>query len=235
MTNPTSSNTGMSALFAVASAVAGKTEDLSEKEVNGTVLKAFLAGQTLTAGSSGWLAEAYARDPSALDAMINYEAVILRANASLADKDRLVIIHPRDGVITADYPLMLLNERRRDAYTRLVAAFKSVAVQQNLAASAFLRPALPDVPTVAEQGYPGFEMTQWYGLLVPSKWPKAHVAKIEAEAIRATRSAVVKDKLAQDTALAVGNTGAEFDAFIKAEQARWKPVIARAQIKPDGV
>ena len=61
MTNPTSSNTGMSALFAVASAVAGKTEDLSEKEVNGTVLKAFLAGQTLTAGSSGWLAEAYAR------------------------------------------------------------------------------------------------------------------------------------------------------------------------------
>ena len=50
MTNPTSSNTGMSALFAVASAVAGKTEDLSEKEVNGTVLKAFLAGQTLTFG-----------------------------------------------------------------------------------------------------------------------------------------------------------------------------------------
>ncbi|HNO87293.1 MAG TPA: substrate-binding domain-containing protein [Rhodocyclaceae bacterium] len=149
MTNPTSSNTGMSALFAVASAVAGKTEDLSEKEVNGTVLKAFLAGQTLTAGSSGWLAEAYARDPSALDAMINYEAVILRTNASLADKDRLVIIHPRDGVITADYPLMLLNERRRDAYTRLVAAFKSVAVQQNLAASAFLRPALPDVPLAA--------------------------------------------------------------------------------------
>jgi tripartite-type tricarboxylate transporter receptor subunit TctC len=96
-------------------------------------------------------------------------------------------------------------------------------------------PQLPDVPTVAEQGFKGFEMTQWYGLLVPSKWPKAHVAKIEAEAIKATRSAVVKDKLAQDTALAVGNTGAEFDAFIKAEQARWKPVIARAQIKPDGV
>ena len=96
-------------------------------------------------------------------------------------------------------------------------------------------PQLPDVPTVAEQGFKGFEMTQWYGLLVPSKWPKPHVAKIEAEAIRATRSAVVKDKLANDTALAVGNTSAEFAAFIAAEQARWKPVIARAQIKPDGV
>lgn len=95
-------------------------------------------------------------------------------------------------------------------------------------------PQLPDVPTVAEQGYKGFEMTQWYGLLAPSKWPKAHVAKLEAEAIRASRGAVVKEKLANDTALAVGSTGAEFAAFIAAEQARWKPVIARAQIKPDG-
>ena len=93
---------------------------------------------------------------------------------------------------------------------------------------------LPDVRTVAEQGFPGFEMTQWYGLLAPSKWPKANIAKLETEAIKATRSAVVKDKLSQDTALAVGNTGAEFEAFIKSEQARWKPVITRAQIKPDG-
>jgi tripartite-type tricarboxylate transporter receptor subunit TctC len=95
-------------------------------------------------------------------------------------------------------------------------------------------PQLPDVPTVAEQGYKGFEMTQWYGLMAPSKWPKEHLAKLETEAIKATRSAAVRDKLSADTALAVGNTAAEFDAFIKAEQARWKPVIARAQIKPEG-
>ena len=93
---------------------------------------------------------------------------------------------------------------------------------------------LPDVPTVAEQGFTGFEMTQWYGLLAPTRWPRANLAKLEAEAIRATRGSVVRDKLSADTALAVGNTGAEFDAFIRAEQARWKPVIARAQIKPDG-
>ncbi|WP_394788318.1 Bug family tripartite tricarboxylate transporter substrate binding protein [Rhodoferax sp.] len=95
-------------------------------------------------------------------------------------------------------------------------------------------PQLPDVPTVAEQGYKGFEMTQWYGLLAPSKWPKANQAKLEAEAIKATRGTLVKDKLAADTALAIGNTSAEFEAFILAEQARWKPVIARAQIKPEG-
>jgi tripartite-type tricarboxylate transporter receptor subunit TctC len=93
---------------------------------------------------------------------------------------------------------------------------------------------LPDVPTVAEQGFKGFEMTQWYGLMAPSKWPKANLAKLEAEAIKAARSNLVKEKLAHETALAVGNTGAEFDAFIKSEQARWKPVIARAEIKPDG-
>ena len=96
-------------------------------------------------------------------------------------------------------------------------------------------PQLPDVPTVAEQGYKGFEMTQWYGLLAPTRWPKDHIAKLEAEATKAARSTLVKDKLAADTALAVGSTGAEFGAFIRTEQARWKQVIERAQIKPEGM
>ena len=96
-------------------------------------------------------------------------------------------------------------------------------------------PQLPDVATVAEQGYKGFEMTQWYGLLAPSKMVKANIDKLEKEAIAATRGKIVNDKLSQDTALAVGNTRAEFEAFIKLEQARWKPVITRAQIKPEGV
>ena len=95
-------------------------------------------------------------------------------------------------------------------------------------------PQLPDVATVAEQGYKGFEMTQWYGLMAPRKWPADHLQKLEAEAIKAARSKAVSDKLSQDTAVAVGNTGAEFDAFIRQEQARWKPVIERAQIKPEG-
>ena len=95
-------------------------------------------------------------------------------------------------------------------------------------------PQLPDVPTVAEQGYKGFEMTQWYGLLAPSKWPKAHIDRLEQEAIKATRSKLVGDKLSQDTALAIGNTAAEFTRFIQQEQARWKPVIERARIRPEG-
>jgi tripartite-type tricarboxylate transporter receptor subunit TctC len=91
------------------------------------------------------------------------------------------------------------------------------------------------VPTVAEQGYKGFEMTQWYGLLAPSLWPKSNIAKLETEAVRAARSTLMKDKLAADTALAIGNSGQEFAAFIRTEQARWQPVIERAQIKPEGI
>lgn len=94
-------------------------------------------------------------------------------------------------------------------------------------------PQLPDVPTVIEQGYKDFEMTQWYGLMAPSRMPKAYIDKLEQEAIKAARGKLVADKLAQETALAVGNTKEEFAAFIKAEQARWKPVIARAQIRPE--
>ncbi|OYU44878.1 MAG: ABC transporter substrate-binding protein [Burkholderiales bacterium PBB4] len=95
-------------------------------------------------------------------------------------------------------------------------------------------PQLPDVPTVAEQGYKGFEMTQWYGLLAPARWPRANLSKLEAEAIKATRGSHVTEKLGQETALSVGSSATEFGAFIRAEQARWKPVIARADIKPDG-
>lgn len=94
---------------------------------------------------------------------------------------------------------------------------------------------LPEVPTVAEQGFKGFEMTQWYGLLAPAKWPQPQVARLEQEAMKAARSPAVVDKLNQETALAVGSTATEFAKFIQSEQARWKPVIARAQIKPEGV
>jgi Ca-activated chloride channel homolog len=104
-----------------------------------------LSGQKLTAGSSGWLAEAFVKDPSALDAMVNYEAVILRSNDKLQAADKLVLIYPKDGVISANYPLMLLSATQRDSYNKLVAAFKAPAFQAQAAAQAFVRPAVPDV------------------------------------------------------------------------------------------
>ena len=94
-------------------------------------------------------------------------------------------------------------------------------------------PQLPDVPTVAEQGFPGFEMTQWYGLLAPATMAPASVDKLAVEAAKAIRSTGSKERLGADSAEAVGNTPAQFAAFIAQEQQRWKPVIQRAKVRPD--
>jgi len=92
---------------------------------------------------------------------------------------------------------------------------------------------LPDVPTVAEQGWPGFEMTQWYGLLAPSNLGAPAAEKLAVAAARSMRESATLERLNGDAAIAVGGTPAEFAAFIAQERERWKPVIARAKVKPD--
>jgi tripartite-type tricarboxylate transporter receptor subunit TctC len=94
-------------------------------------------------------------------------------------------------------------------------------------------PQLPDVPTVAEQGYPGFEMTQWYGMLAPSSLPQAAADKLAAITADAVKQPASIEKLSADAAISVGGTPAEFARFIGIEQQRWKAVIGRAKIKPD--
>ncbi len=94
-------------------------------------------------------------------------------------------------------------------------------------------PQLPDVPTVAEQGYSGFEMTQWYGLIVPASMPQAAIDRLAAASARAMKDPGTVERLGHDAAMPVGNTPAEFAAFITSEQKRWKLVTARAKIKPD--
>ncbi len=92
---------------------------------------------------------------------------------------------------------------------------------------------LPDVPTVAEQGFPGFEMTQWYGMLAPATLPQANIDKLALAAAKSVKEPASVKLLETEAALAIGSTPAEFAAFIAQEQQRWKPVIARAKIKPD--
>lgn len=93
--------------------------------------------------------------------------------------------------------------------------------------------SLPDVPTVAEQGFPGFEMTQWYGLMAPANLAPPAAERLAAATALAMRGKDAQDRLIAGDALPVGGTPAEFGAFISAEQKRWKPVIARAKISPD--
>jgi tripartite-type tricarboxylate transporter receptor subunit TctC len=93
--------------------------------------------------------------------------------------------------------------------------------------------SIPDVPTVAEQGYPGFETSQWYGLNAPAKTPDAVIQRLAMEAAKAARSPKVLERFAADDAEAVGSTPAEYAAFIKKEQGRWSVVVRTAKIKAD--
>lgn len=94
-------------------------------------------------------------------------------------------------------------------------------------------PQLPDVPTVAEQGYPGFEMTQWYGMMAPASMPQPAIDRLAAEIQKAGKSTAAMERLSGDAAEAVGGTPAQFAQFIAAEQKRWQQVVRRAQIKAD--
>lgn len=94
-------------------------------------------------------------------------------------------------------------------------------------------PQLPDVPTVAEQGFPGFEMTQWYGMLAPANLQPDHLSHLSAETMKAVKAPAAMTRLTGDAAEPIGDSPEQFAKFIATEQARWKKVIARAQIKPD--
>ena len=94
-------------------------------------------------------------------------------------------------------------------------------------------PQLPDVPTVAEQGFPGFEMTQWYGMLAPASMQQANIDRLAAETMKAVKSPPSMERLNQDAAQPVGGTPAQFAQFIAQEQKRWKLVVERARIKPE--
>lgn len=145
MTDPSSSNTGFTALIGLASALSGSGEALQPDAIDTAALKAFFAGQTLTASSSGWLAERYLREQDRLDGMINYESVLLGLNADGQLQEKLVLIYPREGIVTADYPLMLLNPAQRESYQKVVDALRSPRIQQQIMERTLRRPAVATV------------------------------------------------------------------------------------------
>lgn len=163
MTNPTASNTGFTALVGIAAALASNPDALTGADVSNPALKAFFQGQRMTAGSSGWLADAYAADPSKVDGIINYESVILSLNANGRLGEPLVPVYPEEGIITADYPLMLLNSGKRAEYDRLIAYLRSATFQTRLSAATLRRPVnaesspAPAIPkrTLIELPFPG--------------------------------------------------------------------------------
>jgi tripartite-type tricarboxylate transporter receptor subunit TctC len=99
--------------------------------------------------------------------------------------------------------------------------------------SATRAPALPDVPTVAEAGVPGFEATSWFGLLAPAGTPPAIIARLNAEANRWLASPDAKDKLLAQGANAAGGSPDDFARFIASETTKWAKVVKDSGAKVD--
>ena len=138
MTNPAASNSGFTALMGLSEAFGTGSDAL---------LKDFFKGQTLTAGSSGYLSDAFVRDQSRLDGMVNYESVLLALNQGGKLGEKLTLIYPEEGVVTADYPLTLLDSSKKDAYLKVVDYFKKKDVQQRIVQTTLRRPVDSSVDT----------------------------------------------------------------------------------------
>jgi len=121
-------------------------------------------------------------------------------------------------MIVADVPFLLPHVHS--------GALKALALT-----SATRSPALPDVPTTAELGYPGVNSDNWYGLVAPAGMPPEILERLRAASVKALQSAELKQQFATQSALPSPTTPAEFATFVKAEQAKWGPVVLATGVK----
>lgn len=115
----------------------------------------------------------------------------------------------------------------------LMAHLKSGKLRALAVASPQRLAVLPDVPTIAESGYPGFSAVQWYGLFAPAATPRELVARLNRDAVAALLDPLVSERLASEGAEPVGDTPEEFGAFVKAEIELWGKVIRESGAKVD--
>ena len=93
--------------------------------------------------------------------------------------------------------------------------------------------ALADVPTIAEQGFPGFEATAWYGVMAPAKTPKPIVGRLNAEFVKALKAPDVREKLSALGFEIEASTPEHFGAYIKSEIKKWAKVVKASGAKPE--
>lgn len=162
MTNPATSNSGFSALVGVATALAGGGSAIDGRRVAAVKpqLTQFFSGQRLTSGSSGWLAERFLEQSAngqsgsggssrSVDGLINYESVLLGlGEGESTASSRLTLVRPKDGVVSADYPLSLLTtaQAKRGAYQKLADWLRTPDAQRAIMQRTHRRPVVPGVP-----------------------------------------------------------------------------------------
>jgi tripartite-type tricarboxylate transporter receptor subunit TctC len=115
----------------------------------------------------------------------------------------------------------------------LVPQIKAGKVRALAVSSRSRSPLMPDLPTLAEAGVTGYEAGSWYGILVPAATPRLVVQLLNAEVVRAVKTAEVRERLAGEGAEPIGSTPEEFAAHIKAEMTRLGKVIREANLKAE--
>jgi tripartite-type tricarboxylate transporter receptor subunit TctC len=94
-------------------------------------------------------------------------------------------------------------------------------------------PFLPNLPTVAEEGLPGYAAEAWYGMLVPAGTPKEIIERLHADSVKALQFEDVKKRLQVTGLVAVGNMPDEFDHYIRSEVEKWGKVVKALALRVD--
>lgn len=115
----------------------------------------------------------------------------------------------------------------------LIGQIKGGTLQPLAVGSAERSKVLPNVPTLSESGYKAFETSQWYGIIVPAGTPQPIIDRLQRDIAKGLKSKEDSKRMLEDGALLIGDTPAQFGAFIRAEQARWAKVVEKAKITVD--
>ncbi|MDO0915355.1 VWA domain-containing protein [Streptomyces sp. DT2A-34] len=140
MADPRRSASGLAALVGVATAAAGTGGALRPEDVSCDRLRGFRSGQTLTADTGPALVDSYADHQDRANALITYESDLLALNATDRLDDRLEVVRPEDGMVLADFPLLLLDPSRRAAYAEVTEWLQRDATQGKIMRSTLRRP-----------------------------------------------------------------------------------------------
>ncbi|MFG1603164.1 substrate-binding domain-containing protein [Actinoplanes sp. NPDC049265] len=145
MADPRHAGSGLAALIGVATAATGAGRALRPEDVTCDRLGGFFAGRRITATSTADLVARFVAGQDSVDALISYESVLLSVNAGGRLRQPLRIVYPRDGIVLAEYPLLLLNPRQRAAYDKAVAWLTGADGQRMIMRTTLRRPVDPAV------------------------------------------------------------------------------------------
>lgn len=140
MADPRHAGSGLAALVGVATAAAGTGAALRPEDVSCDRLRGFRSGQNLTADTGPALVDSYADHQDETNALITYESDLLALNASDRLDDGLEIVRPADGMVLADFPLLLLDPAHRTAYDKVTQWLRRDSVQRHIMQRTLRRP-----------------------------------------------------------------------------------------------